>query len=222
MPKKKEEYSLKEKWDEHIKLIEDKTGIKGNIVLSILFGSLFFVYMGVLERFITNMIGTFYPAYWSMKAIESENCDDDKQWLTYWVVFAIFTIFDIVGGGFVIKLIPFYFIFKMIFLVWLFMPNFRGATILYNLIIVRLFSKYERHIDDVSEQFKQGFDKLVQNGEGVISSPRDINYNIRNASRYIGKQKVKLYGDQVISSVRDIKDNISNASRNIGKQKKKM
>src|SRR5947208_978565 len=113
MVKEKKLLSLKDKYFENIRLIEEKTGLPGNLVVGVLIGSIVFVYIGILEKLITNIIGTFYPAYWSMKAIESQNCEEDKQWLTYWVVFAIFTIFDIVTLGFVIKLIPFYFFFKI-------------------------------------------------------------------------------------------------------------
>nr|CAD2202700.1 unnamed protein product [Meloidogyne enterolobii] len=34
-----------------------------------------------------NITGYLYPAYVSIKAIESHTKEDDTQWLTYWVVF---------------------------------------------------------------------------------------------------------------------------------------
>ena len=107
--KKEEEektYSLLEKWNEHMSIIESKTGIKGIYVILILIISLLLVYYNIFDTIITNLIGFLYPAFCTMKAIET-NSNEDKQWLTYWVCFACFSIFDLFGG--VIKsFVPFY------------------------------------------------------------------------------------------------------------------
>lgn len=34
--------------------------------------------------FLTNLIGWVLPAYFSMKALETPQPQDDIQWLTYW------------------------------------------------------------------------------------------------------------------------------------------
>jgi receptor expression-enhancing protein 5/6 len=49
--------------------------------------ALFFVFEDIMSRIIVDMVGVLYPAYISFKAIETPHLDDDKQWLTYWVVF---------------------------------------------------------------------------------------------------------------------------------------
>merc|ERR1711997_905387 len=58
-----------------------------------------------------NSIGFVYPAYCSIKALESRNKDDDTQWLMYWVVFAVFSVVeffsDIIMGW-----VPFYWLTK--------------------------------------------------------------------------------------------------------------
>src|SRR5690606_4015763 len=108
--------------------------------------AIIFVWIGFLERFITNLVGTVYPAFWTMKSIESRK-DDDKQWLTYWVVFACFTIIDMFSG-FILRFIPFYFFIKIIFLIWLFMPNSQGCHIIYHLLVVRVFKSFENDIDN--------------------------------------------------------------------------
>lgn len=35
---------------------------------------------------ITNLIGWVLPAYLSIAALESPGHDDDKHWLTYWII----------------------------------------------------------------------------------------------------------------------------------------
>jgi len=176
--KDRAQLSLREKWNEHILLIEEKTGISGNVVIIFLICCMIMVLFGFLEKIIMNAIGTFYPAYWSIKAIEaiesnSEDKEEEKHWLTYWVVFSLFTVFDLLTLGFVLKFIPFYFFFKIIFLIWLFMPNFKGATILYVLIIERLYKKYEKHIESATEHVRKNFEKVINKEQSEFTKVKD-------------------------------------------------
>jgi receptor expression-enhancing protein 5/6 len=81
-------------------------------------------------KLISDLIGFVYPAYMSFKAIESAGNEDDVQWLTYWVVFATFSIAESTIM-FVLDYIPFYFIVKSVFMAWLFHPKFMGAALVY-------------------------------------------------------------------------------------------
>ena len=166
--KKEEEektYSLLEKWNEHMSIIESKTGIKGIYVILILIISLLLVYYNIFDTIITNLIGFLYPAFCTMKAIET-NSNEDKQWLTYWVCFACFSIFDLFGG--VIKsFVPFYVLLKIIFLIWLFMPNSYGTSIIYNVLVVRIFKVLENNIDDVQDKFKYITNQFAKDGEDL-------------------------------------------------------
>ena len=72
-----------------------------------------------------------YPAYCSIKALESGSKADDTKWLTYWVVFGAFNIIDHFAG-FILHFIPFYYVLKLAFLVFLFHPKTKGATWVYD------------------------------------------------------------------------------------------
>jgi receptor expression-enhancing protein 5/6 len=78
-----------------IQKISDATGLPQHKVLqyALVFLVLFVVF-GVGSSIITNLIGVAYPCFMSFYALESEGGDDDKQWLTYWVVFGCFSIAD--------------------------------------------------------------------------------------------------------------------------------
>ncbi len=167
---------LSVKWHEHLKIIEENSGVKGKYVVIVLLVAIFFVLIGFFDKVITNLVGTLYPAYWSIIAIESNNSDMDIQWLTYWVVFAIFTFFD-VFSSFILKFFPFYFFAKILFLIWLFLPNFQGATILYNYFIVRIFKKFEKNIEMVSSNIKKQFDDLAS-ADSLRKS--ELNYQVDN------------------------------------------
>ncbi len=171
----------------HLKLIEKKTGQNPKIILGILAASLIFVIIGYLEKYITCIVGIVLPTYWSIKAIESNEGDDDKQWLTYWAVYAVFDFLDLFAG-FILKIIPFYYILKLIFLIWCFMPNTQGALMVYNHIIKKFFIKYENNLDQlvnkvmkrsqettqrVREEIEKNKDKIASAGISAASAVND-------------------------------------------------
>lgn len=153
-------HNVKVVYASHFKVIQEKTGIPGEIVVGALGVMLIFVLIGYLDVYITNFIGIVYPAYWSIKAIESKESDDDKQWLTYWVLFSLFSLVDLFLGSF-LKFIPFYFVFKMIFLIWLMAPMTKGAIFIYDKILIKIFKKYESKLDELSNTINRASDNAV-------------------------------------------------------------
>lgn len=145
--------SLRSTWIKQMQIIKDKTGIKGLYVIIVLFISIIFVYMNIFEKLITNLVGTVYPAFYTIKSIESKT-EDNKLWLCYWIVFISFSLFDIFSP-LIIRLFPLYFLFKIVFLIWLFMPNSFGCTYVYNLIIKQIFQSYESNLDLAADTVKQ-------------------------------------------------------------------
>ena len=87
-----------------------------------------------------NLIGFFYPVYASLKAIESEEKDDDTRWLIYWVIYAMFTIVETFTDT-ILYWIPFYFAFKVGFLVWLMLPSHNGAELIYKKVLKPFVAK---------------------------------------------------------------------------------
>ena len=106
----------------------------------------FSLFVNILAHPISNLVGWALPAYLSVKAIESPGHEDDVQWLTYWVTFAVrwncsssashvmtmlrqtFTFIESVALRMVLYYLPFYFVFKTIFILWLHLPATKVLT----------------------------------------------------------------------------------------------
>ena len=127
--------------------MEDITAMTGLTSTQIAKGSLslgvLFVMFGLGQIYITCLLGVVYPVLMSILALDNKkNEDDDKQWLTYWVVFGLFNIVD-QFAYFILHYIPFYHFLKLCFLVFLFLPQIRGATMVYNAIILPYFGEID-------------------------------------------------------------------------------
>jgi len=137
--------------------LEKQTGVpKVYAVLGV--GALYFIFIffNLGAPFLSNLIGFVYPAYESLRAIESTGTHDDTQWLTYWVVFAAFNVVEYFSG-LITYWFPFYFLFKTAFIVWLALPQFKGAQYLYSAAIRPLFIRFYRQSSTVPSTSSTGF-----------------------------------------------------------------
>ncbi|KAJ8708665.1 hypothetical protein PYW08_010047 [Mythimna loreyi] len=138
-------------WAKFLDKIEQRTGVPRLYVFFgfVAFTGLYLVF-GFGGELICNTIGFVYPAYMSMKALESPAKDDDTKWLTYWVVYGCFSVIeyfsDIIVGWF-----PMYWLIKCIFIIWCFMPyEYNGSLVIYNRIIRPYYQKHHDRIDDMA------------------------------------------------------------------------
>ncbi|KAI3688760.1 hypothetical protein L2E82_46572 [Cichorium intybus] len=76
------------------------------------------------------VVSLAYPLYASIRAIETKNVADDRQWLTYWVLYSMITLFELTFDK-LIEWIPFWSYVKLIVTCWLVIPQFSGATYVY-------------------------------------------------------------------------------------------
>eukprot|EP00347_Sterkiella_histriomuscorum_P022244 403331166 len=149
-----------------IQKISQQTGVPQQKVLQYtLVGLVLFVVFGIGSAIITNLIGVAYPCFMSFYALESDGGDDDKQWLTYWVVFGIFTIAD-QFAGFILSFIPFYYVLKVAVLIWLFHPSTKGAIFVYENYIEPIWEQNKQYV----EQFEKGVEKAIHENADAIKS----------------------------------------------------
>ncbi|XP_017764593.1 PREDICTED: receptor expression-enhancing protein 5-like isoform X3 [Eufriesea mexicana] len=137
-------------WTKYLVKVEKKTGLdRLYIFLSVVGFSALYLVFGIGQQLVCNIFGFAYPAYCSMKALESPKKEDDTKWLTYWVVFAVFTIVEFFSD-YILCWFPVYWLFKSLFYIWLMAPIERnGSLVLYHCIIRPNFLRYHHKVDEI-------------------------------------------------------------------------
>ncbi|KAI9286468.1 TB2/DP1, HVA22 family-domain-containing protein [Umbelopsis sp. AD052] len=95
------------------------------------------IVFNIAGELVTDAVAWIYPVIASFKAIETPSTADDRQWLTYWSVFGAVKMLEYFLNA-LLYWIPYWFLIKTIFFLWLALPQFRGAEVLY--------SQYNRNV----------------------------------------------------------------------------
>ncbi|KAG9147622.1 hypothetical protein Leryth_015703 [Lithospermum erythrorhizon] len=76
------------------------------------------------------LISLVYPLYASVNAIETKSAADDRQWLTYWVLYSLITLFELTFAK-ALEWLPIWSYAKLGAICWLVLPYFNGAAYVY-------------------------------------------------------------------------------------------
>jgi receptor expression-enhancing protein 5/6 len=130
-----------------VPLIKKASQMSGQPHWLIVFGITIILLLSCISppgQWLCSVIFSFLlPAYLSFKAIESPTHEDDKKWLTYWVVFGFNYCFeDVIFGLFF--WVPLIGLIRTALLVFLFVSKEKGSEFLFRTYVGPAFGKIQQ------------------------------------------------------------------------------
>merc|ERR1719408_825918 len=102
--------------------------------------------MFIFTRPLCFLAGFVYPAYKSFAALREPEAEANVQWLTYWVLYSLFSQVEYLLAD-VFFWLPLYYELKLALILWLHLPYFSGATWLYGAHIAPFLQAHQGTID---------------------------------------------------------------------------
>ncbi len=138
-----------------VQKISQKLKLQPQAIIALFIGVVaFYCVLPFVGNFITSFICFLIPAYYTFKAIESAEQEDDNRLLTYWIIFGLIYSLDEIFRS-VLSFIPFYHLIRFALLISLFHSNFNGAKLIYNQFLRPVFTKYVSQIDALIEPLEE-------------------------------------------------------------------
>lgn len=120
----------------YLATMEKKTGVsRVYIFVGAVSVLLIYLLFGSYAGFLSHLITLVYPALETLRALESLNKDDDRKWLTYWLIFGMLGTMEFFTET-VLQYLPFYHLVKTAFQIWMFAPTpNNGSEVLYEKLL---------------------------------------------------------------------------------------
>ncbi|CAI0402051.1 unnamed protein product [Linum tenue] len=137
------------------------------------------------------LVTLLYPLYASIRAIETKSRSDDQQWLTYWVLYSMITLFELTFAK-ILESIPVWAYAKLIVSCWLVLPHFNGAAHVYKNFI-RPFYMNPQLAALVNNTIW-----YVPRKKNIFSQPDDV---LTAAERYIEEHGTEAFERMIVNKV---------------------
>ena len=123
------------------------------ILLFLLVSACFVAFELPGSMILIHVIGVTYPCWCSILALETtETFEDDKKWLTYWMVFNLFNMLD-QSFQWITSYIPFFLLFRLFIIIWLQSPTSDGALHVYKKMVRPFAERYGEMLQELDQEF---------------------------------------------------------------------
>ena len=140
---------------------------------------------------LTVVFTVLYPSIQSIKAIESNGEDDDKEWLTYWTIFGLFHLVD-EFAGFVLNFIPFYFYIRLAFFVFLMAPQTKGALTIYKYLVGPILKQHKSSIQAFIDEIKGSASDVASAAKDQAAKQLNDPANLLKAAQYANQAQDQM------------------------------
>lgn len=142
-----------------LKDFSKKQGINSGLPLGIACFILMLIMLIVQGKEIFVLLVTvIYPSLHSIRAISSKDDNDDKIWLTYWMIFGFFHIIE-TFFSFILYFIPYYSWIRIGLFSYLLIPQFNGVEKVYTGVVKKLL-----------DENKELIQRLLKETESIAAS----------------------------------------------------
>lgn len=141
-----------------------KYGLPPGMVLLGVSGVL--VVLGIIMQgynIVCALLTCVYPMLQSIKTIESDDHEETNMWLCFWTVFGLFQTAEMFIG-FILYFIPYYSIVRILFFMYLMMPQTQGARTLYTTVFRPALKKHQGAIKEFIEKVTDKASELQKEG----------------------------------------------------------
>jgi hypothetical protein len=105
-----------------------------------------------------SFIGLFLPVINTARSIISSDLESQREYLTYWSVYTLMEVYEIMFGIFHSSSVEHYPLeLKLLFVVWLTSPYTQGAYRIYIFLVKPVYESVEMHIDVTIDHLWQRF-----------------------------------------------------------------
>ncbi|GJD09369.1 HVA22-like protein i [Galdieria sulphuraria] len=109
-----------------------------------------------------NVFGYFYPIYCTLTALKNNEDEKTKEWARNWLVLSCFFLSERLVEP-LLQVLPLYAEVKLVLILWLTIPQFRGAEIVYKEYLLPFFSMHENSLDRLVSDIR--IDVPVEEGQ---------------------------------------------------------
>ncbi len=168
-----------------IKELAGKAGVEPGVIIGaagVLVTLITFALFG--STILTLVITVLYPAFKSIQAIETSHAEDDKEWLTYWIIFGLFSLLDDCCGC-ILNFIPYFYWIKLAFFIFLLAPQTRGANLVYNSVVKPQLEKYRPQIEGLIRDVKGSVSEVASEAKKTAAAELNNPSNLLKAAQVV-------------------------------------